>query len=121
MKGPKVMQVVENKPIAAGIYRLELYHPELCQGVLPGQFFHIKCGGDKFPLLRRPISLSYTKSKESTVVLVYRVQGQGTEYLSSRTPGICWTCWARWAAVSSLTGSTRGLLLWGRNGYCASS
>ena len=87
MKGPKVLQVVENKPIAAGIYRLELYHPALCEGVLPGQFFHIKCGGDKFPLLRRPISLSYTKRKEDAVVLVYRVQGQGTEYLSSRKPG----------------------------------
>jgi dihydroorotate dehydrogenase electron transfer subunit len=87
MKEPKVLQVIENKPIAAGIYSLELYHHALCEEVLPGQFFHIKCGGDKFPLLRRPISLSYTKREKGAVVLIYRVQGQGTEFLSSRRPG----------------------------------
>ena len=61
MKGPKVLQVVENKSIAAGIYRLELY--ELCQGCCRDSF-PPKCGGDKFPL-RRPISLSYAKARRA--------------------------------------------------------
>lgn len=87
MKGPKMLKVIENKPIAGYVYSLKLHAPELCERVLPGQFFHIKCGGDKFPLLRRPISLSYTLKEEGCMVLVYRVQGQGTKNLSSRRPG----------------------------------
>ena len=63
MKGPMVLQVIENKPIAACIYSLELYHPTLCEGVLPGQFFHIKCGGDKFRYCKADKSLLYQKEK----------------------------------------------------------
>jgi dihydroorotate dehydrogenase electron transfer subunit len=87
MKRPEMLQVLENKSIATGIYCLKLYSPGLCERAMPGQFFHIKCSGDKFPLLRRPISLSYTQREEGAIALVYRVQGRGTEYLSSKRPG----------------------------------
>lgn len=83
MKKPNKLSVIENKPIARGVYSLKLYAPGLYEKVLPGQFFHIRCGGDKFPLLRRPISLSYTQKEEGFIVLVYRVTGQGTKFLSS--------------------------------------
>lgn len=87
MKQLGMLQVLENKPIAEGVYSLKLYSPELCSRVQPGQFFHIRCGGDKFALLRRPISLSYTLQQKDSIVLVYRIVGQGTRYLSTRRPG----------------------------------
>ena len=42
MKGPKIVKVIENKPIAKGVYSLKLFHPGLCERVCRGRFFHIK-------------------------------------------------------------------------------
>lgn len=87
MKAVKMLQIIENTEIAGNIFRIKLYSPEFCSAAKPGQFFHIRCGGDKFPLLRRPISLSYRVPEEGCIVLVYRVEGQGTAYLSGLKPG----------------------------------
>lgn len=87
MKENEMLSVVENSSIAKGIYKLKLYNPELSTRVLPGQFFYIKCGGNKFPLLRRPLSLCYKLEREGEIVLVYRVLGQGTEFLSTVSRG----------------------------------
>ncbi len=83
----KHIPVMENGPIVEGIYRLKLYSPDLCKRAAPGQFFHIKCGRDSFPFLRRPLSLSYRVEDGDCIVLVYRIQGRGTEVLASRKPG----------------------------------
>ncbi len=87
MKKIEMLHMLENKQIADRIYSMKLHSPGLCSRSMPGQFFHIRCGEDNFPLLRRPISLSYTLPGESCIVLVYRVEGQGTAYLAAQKPG----------------------------------
>ncbi len=87
MKQHEMLRVVDNKPVADDVYSMKLYSPGLIGRASPGQFFHIRCRGDRFPLLRRPISLSHTLRDEGCIVIVYRVAGQGTRYLSGRRPG----------------------------------
>ncbi len=87
MKSVRMLPVTENIEIAEGIFSMKLYSPEFAARVKPGQFFHIRCGGEKFPLLRRPISLAFTMPEEESFVMVYRVEGQGTAYLSGLEQG----------------------------------
>jgi len=87
VKFVKMLEIIENEKITDNILRMKLYSPEFCCTVQAGQFFYINCGGDKFPLLRRPISLAYLLPREEYIVLVYRVEGQGTTYLSRLKTG----------------------------------
>jgi dihydroorotate dehydrogenase electron transfer subunit len=79
--------IVENNRLADGIFRMTLHSPEMCRSAQPGQFFHIRVDGHKFPLLRRPISLCYKNPDSGYIAMVYRVQGQGTWFMSRQQPG----------------------------------
>lgn len=75
--------IKENKPVTNTIYRLVLECGAGEHGIAaPGQFINIKIDG---LFLRRPISIcDWT---ETTVTVIYKVVGKGTELLKTYEPG----------------------------------
>lgn len=73
----------ENKPIADRIYRLVLECSAGEHGITaPGQFINIRIDG---LFLRRPISVC--DWSETTVTVIYKVVGKGTQILKTYEPG----------------------------------
>ncbi len=72
---------------AAGLYRLDLYAPEISREVQPGQFVHLRVrDGGYDPLLRRPFSIYDTNKSRGEISIIYRVVGRGTSILALRPP-----------------------------------
>jgi dihydroorotate dehydrogenase electron transfer subunit len=82
-------QVIENINISLTYYKLILRIPSNAKLPLPGQFYTIRCGETKDPLLRRPFSMHRLDKKGEAVHLeiLYRVVGKGTDWLSRRKAG----------------------------------
>ena len=74
-------EILENKKLAEGIYRMTLETPK-SEFTRPGQFAMVEVP-DKF--LRRPISVSSYDSSRYT--LIYKVVGEGTDIMSRMEPG----------------------------------
>ena len=75
------LTVTENTRLADGIYRLRLAG-DTSAITAPGQFVNLKLSGF---FLRRPISVCDYDC--STLTIVYKVVGKGTEILSRMVPG----------------------------------
>ena len=75
--------IKENEPVTDGVYRLVLECSAGEHGITaPGQFINIKIDG---LFLRRPISIcDWT---ETTVTVIYKVVGKGTEILKTYEQG----------------------------------
>ena len=75
--------ILENKPITDDICKMVLECSDGEHGITaPGQFINIKIDG---LFLRRPISIcDWT---ETTVTVIYKVVGKGTELLKTYEPG----------------------------------
>lgn len=69
--------VIEQKEIASGIYRLVVQTKEIAAHAKAGQFVSVY-SNDASRLLPRPISLCEIDPEKGTLVLVYRVTGEGT-------------------------------------------
>lgn len=69
--------VLEQKKIASGIYRLVVQTKEIAAHAKAGQFVSVY-SNDASRLLPRPISLCEIDPEKGTLVLVYRVTGEGT-------------------------------------------
>lgn len=59
--------------------------PSVAKIAKPGQFMHIRCGGSRGPLLRRPISIH--KINKKSIEVLYNVIGKGTAILSAKKAG----------------------------------
>lgn len=70
-------RVLEQREIAAGIYRLVVQTKEIAAHAKAGQFVSVY-SNDPSKLLPRPISLCEIDPENGTLVLVYRVTGEGT-------------------------------------------
>jgi len=81
--------IIENKKIRCNYFRLALDISRDTHLPKPGQFYNIRCGEWKDPLLRRPFSMHRVTNKGGSVGLeiLYRVIGKGTEWLSRRQRG----------------------------------
>ena len=66
---------------------LGLKAPPVAARARPGQFLHVRCGGDGWPLLRRPFSLAGILPAEGEVELLVRRVGKGTAWLASQPVG----------------------------------
>ena len=78
-------QVIENRNISLNYHKLSLNIPSNAKHPVPGQFYNVRCGGTKDPLLRRPFSMHRLIKKRGKTVhldILYRVLGKGTEWLS---------------------------------------
>lgn len=77
-------QVIENINISLHYYKLVLRIPSNAKLPSPGQFYTVRCGETKDPLLRRPFSMHRLIKRGEAVHLeiLYRVVGKGTDWLS---------------------------------------
>lgn len=77
-----------NHPVAHKVWQMTLRGENLSKLTIhPGQFVHIRCGSSLFPLLRRPISICDVRPDQNELDLIYRVEGEGTRYLSQLKRG----------------------------------
>ena len=81
--------MIENINISLTYYKVALSIPSNAKLPLPGQFYTVRCGETKEPLLRRPFSMHRLDKKGEAVHLeiLYRVVGKGTDWLSRRKIG----------------------------------
>lgn len=79
------MVIISQSMIAPKIYEIVL-KGNMVSEMKIGQFLHMHVP-DKSMLLRRPISISQVDKKKSQATLVYRVEGQGTDYFSNMSVG----------------------------------
>ena len=74
-------KIIENKKIARSVYKMRL-EGDTSKITAAGQFINIKLDGY---FLRRPISIcDYDKT---AITIIYKVVGEGTEYMSTLTEG----------------------------------
>ncbi len=66
-------------------YHMQLRAPETATRAKAGQFIHMQCHPSL--LMRRPMSLMRVNAKNETIDILYKVHGQGTEFLSTRNKG----------------------------------
>ncbi len=75
------LTISNNEPLTADVWRMTLAGD--CSGITaPGQFINLRLDGF---YLRRPISVCH--AGESFVTILYKVMGQGTDYMTSLQPG----------------------------------
>lgn len=76
-------KIIANEMLTGTVFS----HTVECAGIAgearAGQFVTVKCGAGR--LLRRPVSIC--KVQNDTFTLVFEVKGEGTRWLSGRTPG----------------------------------
>ena len=80
-------EILLNKEIALGHFKMVLKINGLKEPARAGQFFHIRAGSDYDPLLRRPISIHRIDSKPNIIEILYKVVGKGTQLMSRRSKG----------------------------------
>ncbi|NLY10549.1 MAG: dihydroorotate dehydrogenase electron transfer subunit [Firmicutes bacterium] len=82
-----LLHVSENKEVAKGIWEMHLSGDFPFENVQPGQFIHILIGSGREHVLRRPISIAAIEAEKETLVIVFRVVGEGTDWLAKRVEG----------------------------------
>lgn len=83
--------ILENQRVSRNHFLLSLDIGETAKLPLPGQFYNVKCGETKDPLLRRPFSMHrlVTGRGSAHLEILYQATGKGTEWLSRRNRGEC--------------------------------
>ena len=81
----KQIPIISNREIAPGCFLMELEWGSAFRAE-PGQFLHVRCAGDNYPLLRRPLSIHRLRGS-SQLEIFYQVVGRGTAILSGRKAG----------------------------------
>jgi len=82
-------EILINKEIAPGHFKMVLHVPGLISSMRPGQFLHIRAGTGCDPLLRRPISIHRVSPSQHIAELLYKISGKGTLLMSRRSKGTC--------------------------------
>jgi len=83
----KKVKILSKKEVAPNIYLAKLKAPEISREALPGQFIHIKCSKDDYPLLRRPISIHGIDKENGDICILFQIVGEGTKLLSQKAVG----------------------------------
>jgi len=81
------VKILSRKEVAPNIYLMSLKAPKIAQEALSGQFIHIKCSKDSYPLLRRPLSIHRIDKEKGEIFILFQVTGEGTKLLADRTIG----------------------------------
>ncbi|HNY41244.1 MAG TPA: dihydroorotate dehydrogenase electron transfer subunit [Bryobacteraceae bacterium] len=81
----QTVQIISNEREADLYYRLVVRAPEIAPLVQPGQFAHVRILPLREALLRRPFSIFQVSG--STLSILYKTIGKGTEVLSRMRPG----------------------------------
>ena len=83
MPGQHILTILENRRLTDTVFSLMLTAEELAETAAPGQFLHLKCQDSS--VLRRPVSIC--DMTDGVLTVTAEVRGEGTEWLSRRTPG----------------------------------
>ena len=81
------VKILTKEEVAPNIHLIRLNAPAIAQEALPGQFIHIKCSVDNYPLLRRPISIHRINKKKGEIYILFQVMGEGTKLLAQKEVG----------------------------------
>lgn len=82
----KEVRITNTELVTDGVYSMWIQDEEIVQNAKPGQFVSLYCK-EGSQLLPRPISICEIDKANSTLRLVYRVVGKGTEEFSRLKPG----------------------------------
>lgn len=77
----RILKVCENTPLTENVFKMVL-QGDVSEVIRPGQFINIKLDGF---YLRRPISVC--DKADDTLIIIYKVVGEGTEYMATLTEG----------------------------------
>ena len=77
----RILKVCENTPLTENVFKMVL-SGDVSEVTRPGQFINIKLDGF---YLRRPISVC--DKGEDTLTIIYKVVGEGTEYMATLKEG----------------------------------
>lgn len=85
-------KVLANDEVVESHREIVLKTRSIAEAARPGHFLHVLCGeppvGDGLRrFLRRPLSIFLVDVERGTTHLLYRVLGEGTQWLASRRPG----------------------------------
>ncbi|MGO0121869.1 dihydroorotate dehydrogenase electron transfer subunit [Desulfothermobacter acidiphilus] len=80
-------EILGQRCLAPGVYRLELFAPAVAEQARPGQFLMVRTSISLDPFLRRPLSINSVDRRRGAVTLLYRVLGRGTRLLAERRLG----------------------------------
>lgn len=83
-------KVVSNRRLSEQVWRIGIDAPEIACIVKPGQFIHVKVGGESGPLFRRPFSVFKRmplKDGGLGIEVVYKVIGTGTRVMTGLKRG----------------------------------
>ena len=78
------IKILSKKEVAPNIFLIKLSAPSVTQEALPGQFIHIKCSKDNYPLLRRPLSIHRIDKEKGEISILFQVIGEGTKLLAQK-------------------------------------
>ena len=79
--------VLENVPIADGIYRMVLHAQLLAIEAQPGQFVMVMKPDDQATFLRRPFGIADADPAAGTITIIYRLVGRGTRAFTKMKQG----------------------------------
>ena len=82
-------EILENRPVAADFFKMELAWDPEAGRPSPGQFMTIRAGEGSAPLLRRPFAFSSYSERagDCRVSFIYQIRGPATKLLSGRRAG----------------------------------
>ncbi len=78
------VKILSKKEVAPNIFSIKLSAPSVAQEALPGQFIHVKCSKDNYPLLRRPLSIHRIDKEKGEISILFQVIGEGTKLLAQK-------------------------------------
>lgn len=87
LRGGHIMNIEQNIQLTEDIFALDLTGDFPHHQVIPGQFVNVLIGSGRSHPLRRPLSIAAHNPQVGRLTLVYRVVGQGTDWLSRQQAG----------------------------------
>ena len=78
--------LISTKLVAVDTYELIIEAKGAKREAVPGQFVHIQVPNRPDLLLRRPVSINYVDTKNSTITLIIQAQKEGTKILCNLAP-----------------------------------
>jgi len=80
-------KILLKEEVATNIFLIKLLAPFVAQEAIPGQFVHIRCSKDCYPLLRRPLSIHRIDKEKGEIFILFQVVGTGTKLLAEMAVG----------------------------------
>ena len=83
-------KIISNKRLTENCWRVVLDSPQIASEVKPGQFIHVKVGGENGPIFRRPFSVFRRVNLDGDrpgIEIVYKVIGRGTQLMTELKRG----------------------------------